>query len=646
MKLYNKLKTWTGVAMVSTCFLTASCDFLDIVPPEQATLNDATKDANYTLNFLYSCYSKIWNPLYPNTTDEYAFPRGWGGQHRTVSYGLYTPTNLADDARWRDFYQAINQTNLFIRELENAKGCTETQIEQWKAEAYFLLAYYHYELLQYFGPIPIQDTYLDTNTSADEFRGRMHYDYVVDWIVETLQKKVIECRFMPITREADERGRATTVIAQALKARVLVYAASPLWNGEFPYQSWRNKVETPGYGNELVSAVRNDDKWRRAKTACEEALTAAKDAGFKLYDDIEYPIETQKIKDNLLPFIPGLADPDSEEGKEFRKRVLMLRNMVTLKVREGNTELIWGVAKDAGTMTYIMPRCLVKNNNNSWFNGQSAIAPTLYSVEHFYTKDGLLPKDASNAGIFPSQSEWLTRAGISGRQDLIKINTNREPRYYAWIAFDQGDYGTMIAEGAPKRLEMKNGNDGGQGYNTSDGASNYSETGFLSQKWIRVDQSRSTNNAWSNSDVNRFARPIIRMAELYLNLAECQAALKDNAALDNLNEIRRRAGVRDLTTADLQTMSLMDWVRNERFVELWGEGHRWNDVRRWKLGHECFGEGKREGLNAIQTNPSFENFNTRTTISQAYRWYNRMYIAPLQYNETQRNTKLVQAPGY
>lgn len=646
MKLYNKLKIWSGAAMVATSFLTVSCDFLDIVPPEQATLNDATKDAERTLNFLYSCYSKVWNPLNPNTTDEFVFPRGWGGQHRTLSYGLCTPTNLADDARWRDFYQAINQTNLFLRELENAKGCTEDQLEQWKAEAYFLLAYYHYELLQYFGPIPVQDTYLDTNTPAEEFGGRMHYDYVVDWIVNTLQKKVIENQYMPSTRGADERGRATTVIAKALKARVLVYAASPLWNGEFPYPTWKNKIETPGYGTELVSTVYNEEKWRRAKTACEEALAAAKEADFKLYDDVEYPVETQGIKDNLLPMIPGLENPDSPEGKKFRKRVLMLRNMMTLKVREGNTELIWGVAKDCGTMTYILPSCIIQNTNGSWFGGQSSIAPTLYSVEHFYTEGGVLPKDAANAGEYPTQSEWLTRAGVANRSDIIKINTGREPRYYAWIAFDDGDYGTMLADGKPLRLKMKDGNDGGQGYNTSSRGSNYSETGFLSQKWIRVDQSRSKSGNWNSNDVNRFARPIIRMAELYLNLAECQAALGDNKALENINEVRRRAGVRDLSTADLSAMSLMDWVRNERFVELWGEGHRWNDVRRWKLGHECFGEGKREGLNAIKVNPSFEVFNTRTTISQAFRWYNRMYISPLQYNETQRNLKLVQAPGY
>lgn len=641
MKLFRKL---SFIIMGLTGLTATSCDFLDIVPPEQATLTDATKSASNTLDFLYSCYSGVWNPLTANTTDEHAFPAGWGGAHRSVSYGLYTPANVVDDGRWSTFFKSINQTHLFLRELETAREVSESQKEQWRAEAYFLLAYYHYELLQYYGPIPVIDKYYDTNTPSSEFKGRMHFDYVTDWIVSTLDEKVINNIYLPSTRPADERGRATSVIAKALKSRVLVYAASPLWNGSFPYPNWRNTEETPGYGNDLVSTQYNPEKWNRARVASEEAIQAAVEGGHTLYDDVNYPIVTQRITDAQLPFIPGM-EQNTADNKLFKQRVLMLRNMMTLKVREGNTELIWGVAKDAGEMAQIMPRSLLLLTNGSYYHGQNAISPTLYSVEHFYTKDGVIPEHGIADNTFPEKSEWYKRAGINGRTDLTKINVAREPRYYAWMAFDQGDYGTMIAAGKPKRLEMKLAAE--QGYaSSSAGSQNYSTTGFLSQKWIRVDQSLSMNNTWSNNDVNRYARPIIRMAELYLNLAESQAALNNNDALTTLNNIRQRAGVRALTSADLGLMTLMDWVRNERFVELWGEGHRWNDVRRWVMGDQYFGEGKREGLNAVINNPSFDQFNTRIRIAQAYKWYNRMYMAPIQYSEVQKNNKLVQSPGY
>lgn len=650
MKIIGKIRSFGMAIIISLSMMNSSCNFLDIVPPEQADIDDAVSSANNTLNFLYSCYSRMKSPQSPIATDEYVFPAGWGGNHRYVAYGLQTPSNTVDDARWRDYWAGINHTNLFLSKLPRAKGCTEAQIQQWTAEAYFLLAYYHYELLQYFGPIPIMEKYYDTNTSPMDFEGRMHYDYVVDWIVNTLDNKVINNPYMPAVRSSDENGRGTTVIAKALKARTLVYAASPLWNGSFPYPSWINKdVETPGYGKELVSTTYNSAKWTRAKAACEDAIESALNVGFKLYNNVDYVANIQTfITDDLLPYIPGLANPTSVEGKAFRRRVLMLRNMSTLKANEGNTEVVWGVNIDGGEMSYILPRAIVKLNSGAWSNASLGVGPTLNTVERFYTADGITPRDAAERNTFPPKSEWFDRAGISdaGRSDIIKLHVGREPRFYAWIAFDQGDYGTMIATGRPKKLEMKSGADAGQGYNTGSGSSNYSASGYLSQKWVRVDQRMNTTGDWSNSSVNRFKRPIFRMAELYLNLAECQAALNDNKALETLDGIRERAGVRKLTTADLTIMPLMDWVRNERFIELWSEGHRWNDVRRWAKGDEYFGPNRREGLNAIITNPTFEQFNTKMAINQPYKWYNKMYIAPIQYNETQRNPKLIQAPAY
>lgn len=80
-----------------------------------------------------------------------------------------------------------------------------------------------------------------------------------------------------------------------------------------------------------------------------------------------------------------------------------------------------------------------------------------------------------------------------------------------------------------------------------------------------------------------YPSPAFPYGELYLNLAECYAALDNTGeALSNLNEVRRRAGFDDLTEGDITAdMTLTDWVRNERFVELFEEGHRYYDVRRW-----------------------------------------------------------------
>ncbi|WGU68405.1 RagB/SusD family nutrient uptake outer membrane protein [Capnocytophaga canimorsus] len=143
-------------------------------------------------------------------------------------------------------------------------------------------------------------------------------------------------------------------------------------------------------------------------------------------------------------------------------------------------------------------------------------------------------------------------------------------------------------------------------------------------------------------------RPLIRLAELYLNLAECEVALDNQSGVfANLNEIRRRAGVPELTVADLSAQNLMEWVRNERFIELWGEGHRYYDIRRWMIAPQTMAEGKRLGLSAdVKKSPTFEEFNTVIPIRQDFRWVDRMYLQPVGRDESYKIPNLVQTPGY
>ena len=59
-----------------------------------------------------------------------------------------------------------------------------------------------------------------------------------------------------------------------------------------------------------------------------------------------------------------------------------------------------------------------------------------------------------------------------------------------------------------------------------------------------------------------------------------------------------------------------------------------------------WGAGKRRGLNALVVDPSFETFNTPMAINQPFTWNDRMYLAPLGFEESSKNLNLVQAPGY
>ena len=514
-------------------------------------------------------------------------------------------------------------------------------------------------MLQAFGSCPLITEKVDPNITNDQIPGRSHFDYCVDYIVGKLDDAA---NVLPATRATEDLGRATSTICKCLKARVLLYAASPLWNGSFFKPDWQNEnYETPDYGKELVSSSYDREKWNRALTACQEALTAAKAAGHALFD-----IDTANKKaerDGVeLPFIPG-KEEDTPENEEFKERVRMFQYLITANEGDNNKEIIWGQRIDSdvnngGEATDSrLPNRVVKKSDGSWAGGWAGLAPTLYAVQHFYTENGELPEQDSD---FYPKSEWYTRfyEGTSSpelatngldsedvKNDIIKLNAKREARFYAWIAFDGCEYAKKINNGNPLWLNFKNTNT--NGWRSSD-SRNIAGTGYLSKKFIDPNIRFSASGTRSHTPSRR---PFIRMAELYLNLAECYAALDDTPnAIENLNVIRKRAGVRDLETADLTDMNITEWVRNERFIELYEEGHRYYDLRRWAIAPQMLKAGLRYGLNGLALNPNFEEFNTPTQIDQPFKWDDRLYLLPVwsrsDMDELYSNPQMVQAPGY
>lgn len=638
MKLINKIKR-AGCILLITILGFTSCNYLDVIPPEQADLSDATKDYNSTLGFLYSCYAGLTHPMRYSTieaaSDEWVLPPLWGELMHRMVYDNITPRSPGE-WRWGQNYQYIGQCHLFLKELENATGVTEEEKKEWAAEANFLLAYYHMQVLTLHGPCPITDSYMSMSADNSEYPGRSHFDYVVDWIVDKMDEA---SEILPAQRQQEEWGRATSTIAKALKSRLLVYAASPLWNGNFPYPEWKNvNYETPGYGLELVSSEYDRAKWERALSASLDALNYAENSGGnELYRDI-----TMNDRENVpLPFVPGV-NPDTEEGKSFLEKVLLMRYLVTTRTTEGNNEIIWGLA-DQGNMVHgSIPHFIQYHNNGTVIGYYSGVSPILNtSISNFYTKNGKRPADDPN---FAQKETWFRSAGVSGRSDIITFNVDREPRFYAWFAFDGGDYGSKLADGSPLKIELRNAER--QGYNPSKFNRDNNVTGYFSQKYIMPNLSFSKIGS---SNLESKPRPLIRLAELYLNVAECYAALGDMSnAIEYLNVIRERAGVPDLMPTDVtDEMTIVDWVRNERSIELWGEGHRYYDVRRWMIAPQTMGQGMRLGLNAYGTlNPTFEEFNTVVPVNQPFVWTTRMYLLPVFYIEVYKNPQMIQSPGY
>lgn len=624
----------------------ASCDYLDVVPPEQPEFKDTMTDATDAVNFINSCYIAVEScapfvySTYEWSTDESVDPPLWNGNNQRTAWNLWSPTNAA--GYWDGYYNYNGHCHMFLDILadNDPRGATEADKARWRSEAEFLKAYYHSRLLAMYGPVPIVDQRLPQSTMPEDMPGRSHYDYVVDYIVNKLDEAAPN---LPATGQADDWGRATSTTAKAIKGRVLLYAASDLWNGKFPYPDWKNtNYETPGYGKELVSHTYDPQKWQRALDANLDALQyAEKEGGRSLVDMNNLP---RTLADLPVPYIPGV-DTTTVEGKEFAKRVLMLRSITNSDENDGNKEIIWGVFMQ-GDRQWInfatWPKRIAQYNNN-WVDGWCAISPTLYSAEHYYTVNGKLPE---KDGEFAQKNEWFTSANINDRSEVIKLHVNREPRFYASLSFDGDDYSPIMCDGKPLRINLRDANK--QGYNHDLFYRDYTVTGYISKKYTSPEIRISSVTGLDNR--KNYAKPLFRLAELYLNVAECYAALGDNKnAIKYLNPIRKRAGIPELEETDITSdMTMMDWVRNERFVELWGEGHRFYDVRRWMTAPQTLRAGAREGLNVLGAgmNPSFNELNKRTVINQQFQWHNHMYLWPIKASEIYNNPQLVQAPEY
>lgn len=752
MKLKNIFKFAVIAAAAATVTGVTSCNYLDVVPPEQPGLPDGMKNHDNAKGFLYSCYNRMtqrdfccrdYRSTINAATDEYLITETWYANEGAPAYAILrnTQTTTAPGTYnpdfWNTFYAGIGQTLLFDQQLDTEGKKNDvnqgnlSEYKEWKAESRFCRAFYHFQLLRLYGPIPITNELVSQETGLDEYPGRSHFDTCVDWIAAELDAAAVD---LPETREPQDLGRATSVICKAIKARLLLYAASDLWNGKFPaaFSGWRNTnfqsthktylTNTTDEVTDYELVYRGEPRelrWRQALVASKVALQAAIKAGYRLYDpkftdnkDLLYqadspdavwvPNEDQlaasmkaaNIKllntnvpnydaENNNPDSDNYAEAEEFSIEEFKRAIWKLRNLSSTTENEGNSEVIWSqISQVYGWKEARLPRnakLVTKDNSSKTCEGWNGVAPTLFTVEHFLNADGSLPGSNSpafgqlGADAFYNFPSPTVDNGDKDRTEVTNICLNREPRFYAWIGFHHGDFLSGLDDGDPLILNMRDPFKQGRQLTER----NYSATGFLSMKhldpYYHWDKDGNVVSGKDSPEV------FVRMAELYLNLAECEAeyskrfgdtapaeltaldanitSLSDDA-IKQINKLRDRAYVGHLT-ADMigqtlthgsnamqKTFDLVEWVRNERFIELYDEGQRYFDVRRWVKGDEYFGYGKRRTLNALVEKPSAKDFFRPMMANAQYTFHYREYLYPIYVDEVYKNPQMVQNPGF
>ncbi len=156
---------------------------------------------------------------------------------------------------------------------------------------------------------------------------------------------------------------------------------------------------------------------------------------------------------------------------------MLMRYLNTTRETDGNKEVIFAIGSGDNYGIYSQIPHGVTTYNGSPVGGWGGIAVFLNSVERFYTKNGKLPQYDHT---FPDKSDWFESVGLSN-PDIIKADCQPEPRFYAWVCYDGGEYSSFIADGSPLILR-KARNSQKHGYNPDRYNRDNNATGYFSKK--------------------------------------------------------------------------------------------------------------------------------------------------------------------
>lgn len=615
-----------------------SCDYLDIVPDEMAKDEDTYKSHDAIKKFLYSCYGYM--PGVRDWPGTYWLPEEMTAVSKelfvTFKGGTYSPANLSYTSRtWGGVWNGIRQCYMFLEALDlcHAPELTDELRTEYRAEANFLIAYFHFISLRSYGPTMIMRSKVDVTSTIESWPERSSVDEVVEFINAKLDEAIPGLRN---SRSGREYGRFTRPAALALKSRMYLYAASPLYNGNAEMYS---NLKSPIDGRHLIAQTPSTDKWEKSAKMSLEAITELEKLGFELYGDLQAGVPTDQM--------PGVPN------------TVQRRLRYTLLDYESNPEVIWADTRAAdyyGLQRRSMPR---RKDNKGNGNMSFPICPTLQTVERFYTVHGL-PMEQDKTCKYDERYEYVNApANLDGNNygdpvgKVMQLCINREPRFYAWIAYHNGwaevgngfngtDPGNGKAEKRAVSLDfLKNG---GQGkHNLTD--QQFSISGFGNKKWVHP--------RGEGSNAIDYPMCQFRLAELYLNYAEALVELErfDEAKV-YIDKVRTRAGLPGVDEAYKkygvdpgypQTLEGMrDIVRRERINEFYLEGHLFFDIRRWKVAEQYCGMPDR-GLDMDAS--TIANFNPIDLYIDR-RFHKGQYLMPIPQDEVNKAPQIVQNPYY
>lgn len=612
--------TYISLTILAALAVATSCDddFVSTEPLDQVSASAVWVDGGLSEAFVTDLYSGLGNggfdeQMLASLTDETMFTHPGRGIN-TITESRSNPADqgwINNTIAWGNMYAQIRAANIALKNLAEPQFDDPALAERLNGEAHFMRAYYYHQLLRYYGGVPLIDQVYELGEESYA-APRNTFEECVNFIVADCDQAAA---LLDGKEPAD--GRASTEAALALKARILVYAASDLH--DIPTASAKSST-IAGFSDPAILGYTGGDRtarWQAARAAAQAVLDRA--SGYKT--DLAAPVSPEEGEQNYEDISLAQNGGDAE--------LLLARYFINLKQENGG-------------------RIGLYNGPNGYHNW-AGNTPTQNLVDDYQMMDG-------------SEFSW------DNPEQAAAPYENRDPRFYATILYDGADWKPRTPDVAAK--DPANQIQTGQYEIIQDGTVstffgldtrqssvedwNGSRTGYYMHKFTNKDPNVVDQNTWQE-----VPWPVLRYTEAILNYVEASIGVGDEEAARNwLNKIRFRAGMPAITASGEE---LTEQYRNERRVELVFEEHRFHDARRWMIAEQTLGEQvevvKIEGtlkpganVTLYQYNP--ENYNYEYTVQtidpgiENRQWLDKMYYLPISREEVNRNEALVQNPGY
>ncbi len=521
---------------------------------------------------------------------------------------------------WNALYSNIQNVNRFLENIDKVSvrvSGDEALKVRLKGEAYFIRAYEYAQLLFGYGGVILADKPFQYD---DDFSltNRSSLKRTKDFILSDIEKAI---SMLPGKAET-EQGRATRGAAAAIRSRLLIFCASDLVNG--------------GYapGDTLVSFADGNrvQKWQTARDAAKVLI----DGTYGSYS------LTGTTGDPPSP----LTESDIKAYSDNYYRIFNQKGA-------WNEETIWGIQ---------YPQTGGKLNRANLWNGPLGYfywgnnQPTESAVRSFEMTDGTPFRwDVYNPG---DQYLRTATADELSADPLRNPYNGREPRFYACILYHgarwqprppstavydpegiietghiYNDAGARIYTGLDSRLSLINPWSG-------------TAIGYFLKKFMDIDLPATADFLGRGVANNTNTWVEFRFAEILLNYAEACIELGGvslQEGLDALNLVRNRSGLPDRVTSDQD--EAREFVRHERAIEFYGEGHRWYDIRRWMIAGSVI-ENVCEMKVREYTNGDMRWFYDTFSLVDLRTFSIKNYWLPIPAEEMAKAPQLRNNPGY